>query len=128
MIVSIIAHATQPRAPLHMVQTSDFRFQTSWQTGAMHFGALDACLSFGHSSGRPPGLCSLWPKASWPRYASPLYPPPPYRVWSCDIGKLWLSWKIGATLKVSNEHGSLGLNHCDSSGETGAVSAFRSFI
>jgi len=121
MLPSLVRHCTWYRP-----QISDFRPHGKQEQCIL--GALDACLSFGHSSGRPPGLCSLWPKASWPRYASPLYPPPPYRVWSCDIGKLWLSWKIGATLKVSNEHGSLELNLCDSSGVTGAVSAFRSFI
>jgi len=78
---------------------------------------LVVLLGFAHYGQKPVG-----------RVTPPQYPPPPYRVWSCDIGKLWLSWKIGATLKVSNEYGSLGLNHCDSSGETGAVSAFRSFI
>lgn len=52
-------------APLHMVQTSDLRFQTSWQTGAMRSGpsmlayhlaiVLDVLLGFAHYGGKPVG-------------------------------------------------------------------------
>lgn len=105
MIVSIIAHVP---ALCTIAHGTDLRFEISdlMANRSNAFGALDACLSFGHSSGRPPGFCSLWREASWRHYTQ-LSPWSPC-VCSCDNGKLWLSWKMGEALKVSStEHGSL---------------------